>query len=218
VSGIVQTSAPAGEPITLAQAKAWLRVDGSEEDVLIFELIEAARIYAEKVTRRALVTQSFEQSFDAFPTSVRFQRDRFPSATLERHGGLVIGCGREIILPRSPLVSVASVKYYDEDGTLQTLSTDDYFVDTRTQPGRIVLNEDADWPDTQVRPNAVVIAFTAGFGTPSQIPMPVRVAIRQMITHWHSTARGTTAIGNIVNEVPHTADELLQTERIPEAV
>ena len=42
MSGNAQTVAPGGEPITLAEAKTWLRVDGTDEDVLITALIEAA--------------------------------------------------------------------------------------------------------------------------------------------------------------------------------
>jgi len=47
------------EPITLAQAKQHLRVDGSDEDGLISSLITAARLMVEARTDRALLTQSW---------------------------------------------------------------------------------------------------------------------------------------------------------------
>jgi hypothetical protein len=51
---------PAQEPVTLAQAKAWLRVEsGTDEDDLIAALIAAARARAEWHTGRAFVTQGW---------------------------------------------------------------------------------------------------------------------------------------------------------------
>lgn len=210
MSGLVQTVAPAGEPITLAEAKAWLRVDSTDEDVLIASLIQAARAYVETFTSRALITQQFELSLDGFPGS-----DRFASGRLsEARGGAVVG--REIVLPRPPLISVQSVKYYDTDGTLQTFSSAGYHVDTKAQPGRVVLDEDYDWPDIDPRPNAVIVAYTAGYGTPSQVPQGLRTAIRFMLAHWY-TNRLPVNIGNIVNQIPASAEALLWQHRIPGA-
>lgn len=210
MSGLVQTVAPAGEPITLAEAKAWLRVDGTDEDVLILALIEAARAYVETFTGRALITQQWELSLDGFPASDRYSDGRLRES---RSTGIP---GREIVLPRAPLASVQSVKYYDEDGALQTFASAGYFVDTRAEPGRVVLDEDYDWPDVESRPNAVIVAYTAGYGTPSQIPQTLRTAIRFMVTHWF-TNRTPVNIGNIVNTIPATAEALLWQKRLPGA-
>lgn len=210
MGGIVQTVAPAGEPVTLAEAKAWLRVDSNDEDVLIMALIEAARGHVETFTNRSLITQQLELSFDAFPNSSRWVDGGFR----QTKGGF--SCGREIALPRAPLQSVQSVKYYDEDGALQTFASAGYHVDTRSQPGRIILHEDYDWPDVDTRPNAVVIAYTAGYGTPSAVPQGLRTALRFMVSHWFEN-RVHVNIGNIVNDIPDTANTLLWQHRIPEA-
>lgn len=55
------------QPVTLAEAKLFLRVDGSEEDALINQLIDSATEAAETFMRRALITQSWslEQSYVA---------------------------------------------------------------------------------------------------------------------------------------------------------
>jgi uncharacterized phiE125 gp8 family phage protein len=54
---------PSIEPITLAQAKAWLRVDYDEDDDLIGTLITAARLKAEHYTNRAFITQTLRDVF-----------------------------------------------------------------------------------------------------------------------------------------------------------
>lgn len=210
MSGLVQTVAPAVEPITLAEAKAWLRIDGTEEDALILGLIAAARSYVETFTGRGLITQQWEVSLDAFPSSDRYVRGRLSESKTASIPG------REIILPRAPLASVESVKYYDTAGTLQTFSSGSYFSDTRAQPGRVVLHEDYDWPETQVRPNAVVVAYTVGYGAAASVPHGLRTAVRFLVTHWFRN-RVHVNIGNIVTPIPDSAEALLWQFRLPGA-
>ncbi len=50
------TVPPAGEPLTLAEAKLHLRVDLSDDDALITALISAAREQAEFLTGQRLIT------------------------------------------------------------------------------------------------------------------------------------------------------------------
>jgi uncharacterized phiE125 gp8 family phage protein len=210
VSGLVQTSPPAGEPVTLAEAKAWLRVDGSEENTLITGLIEAARHYVETFTHRALITQQFSLKLDGFPGGGRVHCWRI----VKSRGDII--ADRVIVLPRPPLASVQSITYIDEDGDEQTFSASAYHVDTASQPGRVVLDSDYDWPDIDDRPNAVSVNYTAGYGTSSSVPQGLRTAIRFMVTHWF-TNRTPVNIGNIVNTIPESAEALLWQYRIPSA-
>lgn len=51
---------PSVEPITIEEAKIFLRIDTNEEDSLISSLISAARMHAEKYTCRSFLTQRWE--------------------------------------------------------------------------------------------------------------------------------------------------------------
>jgi len=63
-------SAPAGEPITLLEAKQHLRVDVDDDDALIGSLITAARQAAETRTGRQLMTARWKLVLDGFPGSL----------------------------------------------------------------------------------------------------------------------------------------------------
>lgn len=58
---------PASEPVTLALAKAHLRIDHTAEDDLITSWIKAAREAAEKYTGRRFITQSLRMRLNDWP-------------------------------------------------------------------------------------------------------------------------------------------------------
>ncbi|NOZ32801.1 MAG: hypothetical protein GXP01_06965 [Alphaproteobacteria bacterium] len=58
---------PAGEPVSLTEARAFLRVDDTGENTLISTLITAARVHVESMTRRALINQNWRVLFDVWP-------------------------------------------------------------------------------------------------------------------------------------------------------
>ncbi len=98
---VVRSTGPASEPITLSEAKTFLRIDGSDEDTLISEMISAARIAAEEQTGKSLITQSWQVSYDDCPPPV-------------------------VQLPHGPVQSVTSVKSIDENAVETTISATSY--------------------------------------------------------------------------------------------
>lgn len=58
---------PAEEPVSLAEAKGFLKVDDTAEDGLITTLIGAARLHVEGVTGRALLAQSWRVGWCSMP-------------------------------------------------------------------------------------------------------------------------------------------------------
>ncbi|MDH5762729.1 MAG: hypothetical protein OEZ51_07100 [Nitrospinota bacterium] len=169
---------PASEPLTLAETKAYLKVTGTEEDTVISPIITAVRRTCEDWTGRALVTQTWTLWRDAFPNR---KQDRLPPAGyFELPVDFADEPQRLIAIPRPPLQSVAFLKTYDPKHQAATFDAAKYFVDTASEPGRLVLNPSASWP-TDLRPaNAVEIQFVAGYGDALAVPD----ALKQGILLW----------------------------------
>jgi uncharacterized phiE125 gp8 family phage protein len=152
-------NAPAFEPVTLEDAKAFLRVEHDDDDDTIAALIAAARIHVEAQTHRALITQSWRLTRDAWPAD-----------------------GRIDVRP-SPLQSLDVVRVYDGDGEAAVLDLQGFIVDTANaalvfapwspvQPGRVAAGIELD--------------VTCGYGDdPDDVPEPLRQAIRMMVAHWY---------------------------------
>ena len=156
-------SAPAIEPVTLAEAKTHLRVDFADDDTYITSLIVAARERAEGFLRRALITRTYDLYLDDFPAA------------------------GSIPLPKPPLQSVLSVKYIDANSVTRTLTENtDYIVDKISEPGWVVLPSGISWPTTKDIIAAVTIRFKAGYGdAAATVPGVFQIAMKQMILGWY---------------------------------
>lgn len=164
---------PATEPVSLADVKAHLRVDGTAEDDLLAAAIVAARTHVEAETRRQLIAQSWRVYLDEWPA------------------------GRTIELPLAPLISVESVTLYDIVGAAQVLDPEAYRVDAARLPPRIVAGLR---PQAALYDNGIEIDVTAGYGVTSlAVPAPLRQAILMLVAHWfeHRGAVGFDQAGDV---------------------
>jgi uncharacterized phiE125 gp8 family phage protein len=151
-------TAPATEPVSLATAKAYLRVDGSDDDTLITSLIKAAREKGEELSRRAFITQTWEQIIGAWPVHFRLK------------------------IYRPPLQSITSVKYLDSDSVEHTWT--DYVTDIRGEPGVIVFKTLPG--DALLESSAITVRFVAGYGSAdSNVPERLKTAILALVAHWY---------------------------------
>lgn len=175
---LILVTPPALEPVTLAEAKDHLRVDDSNSDALISELITAARLAAEKTTRRVLITQTW-----------RLALDRFPGRPLPwwdgvREGADIQETSAEIEIPLPPLQSVTSLVTLDKNDAQTTFAASNYIVDTNREPGRIVLRSGKTWPAALRVADAIRITYVAGYGSdPGDVPAGIRQAILMLIGH-----------------------------------
>lgn len=190
------TTAPAIEPVTVEEVRYFLRIDSDpgEDDALIGSLITAARQEAEKITRRQLITATWEMRLDEFPCGDWgiFSGPPYDYGRPSRNE-LIPGRGESqtIYLPMPPLQSIAAVfpetlggiSYLDSGGTEQDLVEDiDYLVDTYSEPARITPAFGMVWPTTYPVPGAVRIVFKAGYGDDAtSVPMAIKNWIKAMV-------------------------------------
>lgn len=180
------------EPISTSDAKDHLRVDLSDDDVLISAAATAARDYFEADTNRQLVKATYTLTLDDFPRS--------------RH--------EPIRIPRPPLRSVTSITYLDSDGTEQTWSSSEYTVETfdgpGAQPGRVYPKAEYVWPTTQDVPGAVTITFEAGYDV---VPEGMKATLLLLVGDLYAN-REAQVVGNVFSD-NRTAQRLLGRYRLP---
>jgi uncharacterized phiE125 gp8 family phage protein len=174
------------EPVTLAEAKLHLRVDHNAEDTLITALITATRQAAEFRCQRTLLQTTWELTQDTFTDALRLQYPR--------------------------IIAVASVKYLDDTGVLQTLADTEYLVDTDSEPGYVVPAYGKAWPGTLDQINAVKVRYTAGYGTTAdKVPAPIKQWMLLHIGHYYRNREAGVGAG--MQSLPY-ADGLLDEYRI----
>ena len=205
---------PAIEPVSLDLAKLQLRVDFDDDDALITGYITAARQYAEKVTNRAFFTQTWTLFLDHFPLP-RFQTTLNSE---QRKDWPYFGSAWDyyaIKLPKPRCIAVQSVTYLDMSSTLQTLDPSTFYVDTASEPARLVPKQNLFWPYTQqYLPGSVRITYTAGsYGdgvTVNTCPQTICLAILLLVSHWYEHREDATEL-NLKN-IPLGVEALLATE------
>jgi uncharacterized phiE125 gp8 family phage protein len=154
------TTAPTTEPITLDEAKAWLKIDGTDEDTLLTSLITSARIACENYSGLSFITQS-------------------RTVKLDRLYG-------DVILPYGPVTAITSVVYKDpDDDTDVTFTPANYYVDYQSGLAKIRVNDDG-WPDTNRTLNNVVITYVAGYANAAAVPEIAKTAIKKRMAKDHS--------------------------------
>ena len=165
---LILSAPPAVEPVTLAEAKAFLRVDIGNDDALITALTGTARDACERFTGHALVAQTWTLFLDDWP-------------------------GKAVIkIPRPPLLSIAHVKTYDDTDTATLWPASNYFADTASDPGRLIARSGAVLPEATRPAAGIEIRFVAGYppddsGSPSDpvgnIPGSLIEGIRRLVAY-----------------------------------
>lgn len=151
---------PAVQPVSLEEAKAWLRVDHADEDALIGRLIRAAVAAVEADTRTRLITQVVEIRAASFA---------------------------HIAAPRiGPVQEATSLTYIDTAGLDQPLDDSVWRLTGGALTPRIELVEGQHWPDTARRGDAVRLELVVGYGDAADdVPENLRLAIQMLVTQWY---------------------------------
>lgn len=161
---------PAVEPLSLAEMKAWLRVEGEAEDEIVGALIASARLVVENLTRRLLVFQTWRLVLDEWP-------------------------GQGVTLPFSPVRSVI-VRTFDASGVATAADPQEYRLDD--VGGTVKLNFPGGAPQPGRLRAGIEIDVEAGFAADADgVPAPLRQAMRILVARWYENRGDVEADGDM---------------------
>lgn len=176
---VVVLTPPASEPVSLAEAKLFLRIDHDVEDELIATLIAAAREAVEAGCGRALITRRVRESLDIW------RRDAV--------GGALLSVG--------PATAVVAVRLIAPNGSESVIDSDRYRLDGARDRPRLVF--EAGLPATLRSAGGVEIDYDAGLADePEDLPVALRLAVLHVTATLYETRQGGARI-------PETARALM---------
>lgn len=171
-----------GEPadfITLNEAKAHLRVDFPDEDVLIASLIKSVTSVLDG-----------KDGLCGFALSIQTWKYAFYSTCWEKE------------IPLNPVSTITEIKYYDVSNILQTANLSDFLLFSGQNWAKVRPIQGKAWPGIYYRPDALQISFTAGSGI---IPPMIKHAALVLLSYFYENREAKTeipqAVYSLVNQV-----------------
>ena len=150
---ITDITAPPIEPVTLANAKEFLRIDGNHEDALISDFIMLARERVESMARVSLI----------------MRRRAYSSAKT---------CTGRFYINHSPVKYIHKISVIDGADHATEIPLGDVYINKRATPVSICTRKRDLFSDYAVDPVAIVTEFDAGYGNaPENVPMQLRQAV-----------------------------------------
>lgn len=150
---------PAIEPVSLAEAKLYLRLDGAEEDDLLATLIAAARLMVEAASGRMLIEQGWRLVLDAWPIDGRLR------------------------LPVGPLRSVAGARVFDAQGAPTAVPPELFAPELGSDPPVLAIAGAVPQPGRASQ--GIDLDVVVGFGPAAgDVPAPLRQAILRLAARW----------------------------------
>ncbi len=148
---VKRTVAPTLLPFdTLQEVKNHLKA-GDDEDDLIRLYLQGAVVACENKLQTGIMNATYELYAKCFELNTSLQK-KWVSA-------------------------VNSVKYYDQDGTLQTVSSGDYSLQDFRIPNVLTFDTDFTFPSTDDREFPLIVNFNAGFMSASGVLPNIKTAI-----------------------------------------
>ncbi|MFG1394561.1 head-tail connector protein [Xanthobacter agilis] len=156
---------PAAEPLTRAEAKAFLRIDHEADDVLVDALIAAARRAVEAATGRILLMQTW-----------RFTRAAWPLSGV-------------IPAPVAPVAAILSALVTLADGS--TVEVAPGVLSLKADRAPALIHVDARRAP-QPGPGGIALTVSAGYGTSAaDVPADLTQAVRLVLAHFYEYRDGS---------------------------
>ena len=195
-------------PLTLAEIKNQLKLDAATttDDALVMALLRSAVAACEEMTGRALLTQTWRLFLDNWPNTRG--REEWWNGVRDGAVTMLDRVGRAIEIPRPPLISITHLKTYDDADSGTEFAAANYYADSHSEPGRLVLRNNQVWPATILRTaNGIEVQFVAGYGaTQNDVPHAIRQGLLEWITFaYEHRGEGLGPDGKTLGEIPASA-------------
>jgi uncharacterized phiE125 gp8 family phage protein len=205
-----RTTDPTTAPITLAQAKAHLRLDGDDEDDFVQVLIDVATQMFDGTGKArdgilgcAMMTQTWTLETERWVLPFRRPLNRLAS-------------DYRIWIEHGPVQSVESIQAYAGD-VLVDWPQENWRVGYEDTRAFVTLASGGSWPTYDFREDAFQVAFTAGYGdNATDVPAPLRAAMLLMIGHLFENRQSVivSASRAVAIEVPQTIETLIAPYKV----
>ena len=207
------TAAPANLAVSLADVKAHLKVDTSDEDALITIYLQAAIDVAEKLTRRDFITRTYQTFRDFFPSI----SDGYYSFGIGSPSVLadVAGANIGFEIRRSPLQSIEKVEYL-VSGSFTTIATSVYYNTVENDYSELLTQDGQSWPtDGDAQLQSIRIEFKSGFGDDdTSTPEWAKTAIMQHVANLYRNRGDCSCESDAMEALPAAAKMIYLQNRI----
>ena len=152
-------SGPGLEPVSLSEARAWLRLDTSDDDELVQALIVSARLFVEAEIRQVLIAQNW-----------RLVGDHWPAGS-----SIPVRLGR--------VLAVSAARIFDAAGQPHALDPATIAIVAGAEPAAIAPSLR---PAPGRARGGIEIDLRLGFGeTAAEVPETIRLAIKRLVAFWY---------------------------------
>lgn len=150
---------PDVEPISLAQAKNWLRIDHADEDELVAALIASARLVVESASGRMLILQTWRLVMDEWPAG-------------------------DIVVPLAPVRQIIALRTLSTAGTGVPVPPSSYVASAIGGQGRVRFLSSPPAPQRPI--GGIEIDVEIGFSpNPQGVPETLKTAMRLLVARWY---------------------------------
>jgi hypothetical protein len=169
---LVRVTATSGttSPVTLDEAKEYLRITSEQEGRSLQTALDAAVDFCQRTIpgHIQLCNCTYQVLSSGFPDD-----------------------DQRWEIPVPPLVSstAITINYYNSTNGYSTLSSTTWDAVVPTEgPAFVKAKTNETWPTTRERPDAVTLQFKAGFGPPRKVPATIKMAVLMKTEHlWDPT-------------------------------
>lgn len=200
MSALNRTIDPDIEPVSYSETKLFLRLDFDDDKTLVNALIKSCRIKLENMTGRAFITQTWKLTKDNFNGGNN--RSKWWDGVRSGIISDLVTTKDSISLPIGRVQSITSFNAYSFGGVIESFAPSNYFVDTESEPGRVVLNSGAVWPVGLRDKNAMEITFVAGYGdNRTDVPDDIRTAIKIFVAEIYEKRCSGAVVPEVVKNI-----------------